>query len=67
MMMDLKTDGTWDRVRGRIRETWGALTDDDLDRTEGRLDQLVGTIKEKTGQKAEEIENKIRELIDSAR
>lgn len=65
--MDLKAEGNWDRIKGRIRESWGALTDDDLDRTEGRLEQLVGTIKEKTGESAEKVERKLRDLIESAR
>lgn len=65
--MDLKAEGNWDRIKGRIRESWGALTDDDLDRAEGKLEQLVGMIKEKTGESAEEVERKLRDLIGSTR
>jgi uncharacterized protein YjbJ (UPF0337 family) len=45
----MEWEGKWDQVRGRVKESWGALTDDDLDRTEGKWDRLVGLIKEKTG------------------
>jgi uncharacterized protein YjbJ (UPF0337 family) len=64
--MDLKAQGQWDKVKGRVKEAWGALTDDDLDRTEGKFDQLVGTIREKTGESVDAVENKLRSLIDRA-
>jgi uncharacterized protein YjbJ (UPF0337 family) len=62
--MDLKVDGKWDQARGRVKEAWGALTDDDLDRTEGKVDRLVGTIKEKTGEAVDTIEQKLRDIFD---
>jgi uncharacterized protein YjbJ (UPF0337 family) len=65
--MDLKSEGRWDQAKGRIREAWGALTDDDLDRTEGKRDRLVGVIKEKTGETADKIEAKLDELLDKAK
>lgn len=65
MDTDLKTDGKWDQIRGRVKEAWGTLTDDDLDRTEGKRERLVGTIKEKTGDAAEAIEKKLDAMIDS--
>ena len=54
----LQFEGKWDQMKGRVRESWGALTDDDLDRTQGKWDQVVGLIKEKTGENAEEIERR---------
>ena len=54
------------RSRGRSRRQWGDLTDDDLDRTQGQWDQVVGKIKERTGQTAEEIEAQLNELSDSS-
>lgn len=62
--MDLKAQGQWDQVKGRVKEAWGVLTDDDLDRTEGKFDRLVGTIKEKTGESIDAVERKLRDLID---
>jgi uncharacterized protein YjbJ (UPF0337 family) len=61
----LEWEGKWDRLRGRVKESWGALSDDELDRTEGRRDQLVGLIKERTGESADAIERKLRELVDN--
>jgi uncharacterized protein YjbJ (UPF0337 family) len=62
-MDDLKADGKWDQVRGRVKEAWGSLTDDDLDRTEGKRDRLVGTIKEKTGEAIDKIEEKLNDIL----
>ncbi len=57
-MMD---EGRWQQVRGKIRETWGDVTDDDLDQTKGNWDQLVGRIKEKTGEAGDAVERKLRD------
>lgn len=49
--------GKWKQVRGKAKEWWGELTDDDLDKIEGKSDRLVGLLQEKYGytrQKAEE-------------
>ncbi len=36
--------GQWNQVKGKAKEQWGKLTDDDLKRAEGNRDQLVGAI-----------------------
>ena len=60
----LEMEGRWDQVRGRVKESWGVLSDDDLDRTEGKWDRLVGLIKEKTGESTSAVESKLRDLFD---
>jgi uncharacterized protein YjbJ (UPF0337 family) len=60
----LEMEGKWDQGRGRVKEAWGVLTDDELDRTEGKRDRLVGLIKERTGETASEIERKLRDIFD---
>ncbi len=35
-------EGNWKQLKGRIQAKWGKLTDDDLDRIEGKREQLVG-------------------------
>lgn len=62
-MADLRTEGRLDRVKGRIRETWGDLTDDDFDSAKGNAEQLVGTIKEKTGERADAIKQKLDRIF----
>ena len=57
----LQDEGTWDRIKGKIRETWGDLTDDDMDQARGNFEQFAGRVKEKTGESAAEIQRKFRE------
>ena len=51
-----------EQFKGRMKEAWGTLTDDDLDRYEGKRDQLEGHIQEKTGEDRKEIRRKIDRL-----
>lgn len=41
--------GQWTQLKGKVREQWGKLTDNDLDQIEGRSEQLVGRIQERYG------------------
>jgi uncharacterized protein YjbJ (UPF0337 family) len=41
--------GQWTQLKGRVREQWGKLTNDDLDMIQGRMEQLVGTVQERYG------------------
>ncbi|GIV57745.1 MAG: hypothetical protein KatS3mg042_0658 [Rhodothermaceae bacterium] len=56
--------GNWKQFVGKMKETWGDLTDDDLDRFEGKRDQLEGYLMEKTGEERSEIRRKIDEIAD---
>ena len=49
--------GKWKEMKGRVKEQWGRITDDELDRAEGKADQLVGLLQQRYGytrEKAEE-------------
>ena len=54
--------GNWKQFKGRLQEAWGALTDDDIDRYEGKRERLEGHIQEKTGEQREAIREKIDEI-----
>ena len=60
-----KWEGRWDQVKGKARQAWGHLTDDDLDVAEGNFEELVGRIEERTGETAEAIRNRLEEDSDS--
>jgi uncharacterized protein YjbJ (UPF0337 family) len=49
--------GHWDKIRGKVKERWGQLTDDDLRTAEGNVDQFVGLLERKTGETRQAIEN----------
>lgn len=55
----LKWEGRWDQLKGKVKQTWGDLTDDDIDVAEGEYQELVGRVKERTGETAEEIDRRI--------
>lgn len=57
-----KWSGRWEQVRGKAKEFWGWLTDDDLTKVQGDYERLVGVIKERTGETRESIEEKLREV-----
>lgn len=57
----LQDQGTWDRVRGNIRSTWGDLTDQEVEHARGNWEQFVGAVKEKTGETADAIERKFED------
>lgn len=61
-MKDSKTqkwEGRWDQLKGKIRRTWGEVTDDDLDVMEGNYDELIGRVEERTGETRERIEQRL--------
>lgn len=41
--------GNWNQFKGKVKEQWGKLTDDDLDVINGQRDQLVGRLQEREG------------------
>jgi uncharacterized protein YjbJ (UPF0337 family) len=61
--MDMKQKGQMDQVRGKIRSTWGDVTDDDIDRSEGNVEMLVGKIKERTGEAGDSIKKKLDQMF----
>jgi uncharacterized protein YjbJ (UPF0337 family) len=53
-------EGNWKQVKGRVKEQWGKLTDDDLDVIAGKRDQLLGRIQERHGIAKSEAEEQVR-------
>ena len=56
-----RIEGNWKQMKGKAKETWGNLTDDDLDRIAGKRDQLVGRIQESYGIGRDEAERQVRD------
>jgi uncharacterized protein YjbJ (UPF0337 family) len=51
--------GEWTQLKGKVREQWGKLTNDDLDQIEGRAEQLVGRIQERYGVARDEAKRQV--------
>lgn len=58
---ETKWEGRWDQLKGKAKQAWGNLTDDDLDVAEGKYDEMIGRIKEKIGETEEAIRNRLAE------
>ena len=57
--------GQWKQIKGKVREKWGALTDDEIDTIGGRKDQLVGKLQERYGYAKDQAEKEADEFIRS--
>jgi uncharacterized protein YjbJ (UPF0337 family) len=55
-------EGRWLQAKGKVRERWGKLTDDDLDVIAGKRDQLAGKIQQRYGEARDEVEKQIDEF-----
>jgi uncharacterized protein YjbJ (UPF0337 family) len=53
--------GDWNILKGKIKQKWAALTDDDLKNFEGKTDELVGHIQKRTGETRDAVEKALRE------
>lgn len=54
--------GTWDQIKGRAKQAWAGLTDDDFLKAEGSVDKLYGVIQKKFGDTKEAIKAKLDKL-----
>lgn len=54
--------GNWKLLKGKLRERWGDLTDDELDRLQGQREQLIGRLQERSGRERAEIERDVDTL-----
>jgi len=55
--------GQWKQVKGRAKETWGKLTDDDLLRVEGNAERLAGIVQERYGITKDEAGKQIDQFL----
>jgi uncharacterized protein YjbJ (UPF0337 family) len=62
-------EGKWKQMRGQVKEWWGKLTDDDLDRVDGKADQLFGLLQQKYGytreRAAQEFNRRLEEVKEN--
>ncbi|MFZ6028633.1 MAG: CsbD family protein [Chloroflexota bacterium] len=56
-------EGKWKQFKGSIKEHWGELTDDEVDRIEGKSERLVGLLQERYGYEKAEAERQVNEFM----
>ena len=54
--------GNWMQFKGKVKEQWGKLTDDDLDVIAGKRDQLLGRLQERYGYARDRAEEELRDF-----
>jgi uncharacterized protein YjbJ (UPF0337 family) len=57
-----QVEGNWKQFKGKVKEKWGDLTDDEIDQIAGKRDILIGKIQEKYGLAEDEAERRIKEF-----
>ena len=64
-MNALEIKGDWNITKGKLKQKWAKLTDDDLQYVEGKHDELFGRIQKRTGETRETIEKAFRKACAS--
>ena len=59
-----EVEANWLQLKGYLREKWGEITDDELDKTKGRREQLIGYLEERTAQRRADLERDV-DLLSS--
>jgi len=57
-------EGNWEILKGKIKQKWGEITEDDLKKIEGDHDVIYGTLQKYYGYTEEEIKEQIKDLKD---
>jgi uncharacterized protein YjbJ (UPF0337 family) len=60
--MKLQMKGSWNEVKGKLKQKYGQLTDDDLTFAEGKEDELLGRLQKRLGRTKDELRAEIEEM-----
>jgi len=61
-MNKLEIKGDWNITKGKLKQKWASLTDDDLKFVDGMNEELLGRIQKRTGENREAVEKAIKEF-----
>ena len=59
--------GNWKQFKGKVKEKWGQLTDDDLTAIEGKRDQIAGKLQERYGYEKDRAERELDDFVSNLR
>ncbi|MEX0677409.1 MAG: CsbD family protein [Pirellulales bacterium] len=59
--------GNWKTLKGKVREKWGDLTDDDVAVIDGKREQLLGSLEKRYGMAKEEAERQVKDFEKACR
>jgi uncharacterized protein YjbJ (UPF0337 family) len=61
-MNDLRIKGNWNEKKGKLKQEYGSLTDDDLAFSEGKEDELLGRLQRKLGKSKDEVRRIVSDI-----
>ena len=61
-MNKLQIKGSWNELKGKLKQQYGNLTDDDLVFSEGKEDELLGRLQKRLGKSEDEVRQMIEKL-----
>lgn len=59
-------EGQWKQLKGKVKQQWGRLTDDELDQINGHYDELVGKVQERYGYSRDEAANEVDMFLNNS-
>lgn len=59
------SDGQWRELKGKIKERWGNIAEDELEKTKGNIDQIAGKVQQQYGESLDEARAKINGFLKS--
>jgi len=62
MMNKLTIEGNWNEIKGKLKQKYGELTDDDLTFAKGKEDEMYGRLQKKLGKTKDDIKREIENL-----
>ena len=62
LVMNLQLKGNWNEVKGKLKQKYGQLTDDDLAFDEGKEDELLGRLQKRLGRTKDELRAEIEDM-----
>jgi len=61
-MSDLQLSGKWNELKGKVKQAYADLTDDELKHEEGKDEELLGRLQRKTGKGRDELVSWLKSL-----
>jgi uncharacterized protein YjbJ (UPF0337 family) len=61
-MTNMNLKGNWNEIKGKLKQKYGQLTDDDLTFAEGKEDELLGRLQKRLGKSKEDVRREIEEF-----
>lgn len=62
IMNKLEVKGNWNEIKGKLKQRYGNLTDDDLTFADGKQDELLGRLQKRLGKSKEELKRELEEI-----